>query len=62
MFYVVVDIGCIECGEPSHVIGIFTNREQAKAICKEHERKYDEYHSGQHEFQVFEIRKINEIY
>lgn len=61
MFYVAVDIGCIECGEPSNVIGIFTNKEQAKAICEEYKRRYDEHHSGQHEFEIFEVPKINEI-
>lgn len=27
--YVVVDIGCLECGEPSRLVGIFPDREAA---------------------------------
>lgn len=29
--YVVVDIGCLECGEPSRLVGIFPDREAAVA-------------------------------
>ena len=50
MYYVAVDIGCIECGEPSHVLGIFTNKEKALNVCKEHEERQNLNWTGQHSF------------
>lgn len=63
MKYVVVDIGCIECGEQSAVLGIFTNKRKAE----ETRKKYSEIHSnnwhGQHHFEIFEVKKENvELY
>lgn len=29
--YVVVDIGCLECGEPSHLVGVVADRDAAVA-------------------------------
>jgi hypothetical protein len=39
MYYVVVDIGCLECGESSMVIGIFTEIEKAKKAKLNHKSK-----------------------
>ena len=32
MKYVVLDIGCIECGEQSAILGIFDNKQKAKEV------------------------------
>lgn len=63
MKYVVVDIGCIECGEHSTVLGIFGDKKKAEEVLK----KYDDIQSnnwtGQHYFEIFEIKKENiELY
>ena len=58
MYYVAVDIGCIECGEPSHVLGIFTNKEKALNVCKEHEERQNLNWTGQHSFEIFEIKNM----
>ena len=34
MKYVVLDIGCIECGEPSSILGIFDNKKKAEEVKK----------------------------
>ena len=34
MKYIVVDIGCIECGEPSDILGVFTDRQKAEEVMK----------------------------
>jgi hypothetical protein len=62
MYYVVVDIGCIECGESSAVIGIFTDKETAEKVAEDHEKRQKEHWTGQHYFEIFEIEKIDEIY
>lgn len=49
--YVVVDIGCIECGEDTAVLGIYKSREDA-----EQKHKLGSYFSGgQHSVEVFEV-------
>lgn len=63
MYYVVVDIGCIECGESSHVLGVFTDKNRAKEICekaKEKEKKFAAL-GGQHDFEIFEVDKIDKV-
>jgi len=49
------DIGCIECGEGSSVIGIFTNPEDAEVARKAREDEQARNWHGQHIMQVFEI-------
>lgn len=57
--YVAVDIGCIECGEPSHVLGVFTTAERAQAVANcAHEEQARNWH-GQHFFKVFEVPDVD---
>lgn len=63
MKYVVVDIGCIECGEQSAVLGIFTNKKQAEEVQKKYREIQSNNWTGQHYFEIFEIKEENvEIY
>lgn len=57
--WVAVDIGCIECGEDSLVLGVFTDRTTAKsaAIAAENIQRND-WH-GQHSFEVFRVPGVN---
>ena len=56
MSWVAIDIGCIECGMPSGVIGVFDSKVEADA---EVERWYDEFggftNGGQHSYEVFNL-------
>ena len=54
--YIAFDIGCIECGEPSKLIGIFDSREKAQAACDEAEeiQQKPENWTGEHWCEVFE--------
>ncbi|HEY0267648.1 MAG TPA: hypothetical protein VGC12_00275 [Methyloradius sp.] len=62
MYYVLVDIGCIECGEESHVIGIFTHRVVAEGALKFNtEAQQNDWH-GEHHFKIFEIGEIDKEY
>lgn len=61
-YYVLVDIGCIECGEESEVIGIYTDEKEAKRVGKEHKKRQREHWYGQHSFEIFEIDEINKTY
>ena len=61
-YYVLVDIGCIECGEESGVLGIFTNKKKAKMVAKKYEKIQSDNWSGQHYFEIFEIDEIDKTY
>ena len=61
-YYVLVDIGCIECGEESAVIGIYTSKKKAQRIRREHEKRQNESWNGQHIFEIFEIDEIDKTY
>ncbi|RTL08438.1 MAG: hypothetical protein EKK62_07720 [Acidimicrobiia bacterium] len=49
------DIGCIECGEESGVIGIYDTEAEAQAAADAAEvRQADDWH-GQHSMEVFDL-------
>ncbi|MGM7723125.1 hypothetical protein [uncultured Metabacillus sp.] len=62
MYYVVLDLGCAECGESSNILGIFTTLEAAKKAQEEYKEKnrLDEY--SDHEFFIYKIDQLNKIY
>lgn len=52
--FLAFDIGCIECGSSSAVIGTFATREQAQAACDAWEALG--WRDGQHFYEVFDLR------
>jgi hypothetical protein len=42
MTWILVDIGCIECGEASHVIGFYESEKAAEAACEEYSNQSDD--------------------
>lgn len=60
MLYVAVDIGCIECGEDSAVLGIFDSMERAEQVKNDHFSRHKKNWNGEHSFEVFEVSAINE--
>lgn len=49
------DIGCIECGEESAVIGVYMTRAEAETACNaQRVAQKNDWH-GQHEMQVFDL-------
>lgn len=49
------DIGCLECGESSAVIGVYGSQSEAQSACDAAEEKQAEDWRGQHSFEVFSI-------
>ena len=56
MKYLAMNIGCIECGEASGVIGLFETREDAEAACIPFEDLG--WIGGQHSYEVFDLEKL----
>jgi hypothetical protein len=57
--YVAVDTGCIECGEETNVLGVFTCKARAEQVRTEHEERHAKNWHGQHSFEVFQIEGID---
>ena len=55
MKYVVVNIGCIECGVSSNIVGVFENKEKAELIAEKCDNKFSFREGGQNSFEVFEL-------
>jgi hypothetical protein len=49
------DIGCIECGEPSGIVGFFATKEEASAALDAAEKKQQADWIGQHAFRIFDL-------
>ena len=53
--FLVMNIGCIECGVSSAIVGVFADLSKAEAIAAACGEKYDWREGGQNSFEVFEI-------
>ena len=53
MYFVAIDIGCIECGEESALLGVFSSEDKAQRVCDKARKLQDEHWKGQHSFGVF---------
>jgi len=63
--FLVMNIGCIECGVSSQIVGIFETEEQAKDIASKFDDKYAWRENGQNSFEVFPVPEtgiINDEY
>lgn len=59
--YLVMNIGCIECGLSSAVVGVFASRERAEAIANSCDEKYSWREGGHNAFEVFELPQADKI-
>lgn len=62
MNYLVMNIGCIECGVSSAVVGVFSHKVEACAVAKRLSQSHNWRQGGENEFVVFELpREINTV-
>jgi hypothetical protein len=59
--YILVNIGCIECGVSSNIVGVFTSKKKAEKLRDKFSNKYAWREGGQNHFSVFEMPKIDTI-
>lgn len=59
--YVVVNIGCIECGVTSNIVGVFESEHIANNVAAQCSEKYDWREGGQNSFEVFELPEVGAI-
>jgi len=59
--YLVMNIGCIECGVTSKIVGVFKDKSEADYIAEECDKKYSWRQSGQNLFEVFEMPENEKV-
>lgn len=59
--YILVNIGCIECGVSSNIVGRFSSEEAADALCAKLQKSHYWREHGQNQFDVFPEPQIDEI-
>ena len=58
MIYVAVDVGCIECGEPTTVVGLFRDKAEAIDALAKAQAEQEANWTGQHSFELFEVEDL----
>lgn len=59
MTYVALDIGCMECGERSGLIGFYTTRTGAESAVRDARDRQSLDWQGQHEFLILDTRDVD---
>lgn len=57
--WIVVNIGCIECGVSTDIVGVFTEKEAADAVAEKCDDKYSWRENGQNRFEVFPMPAVD---
>jgi len=55
MTYLVMNIGCIECGVSSNIVGLFADKARADAVAEACDDKHSWRQHGQNNYEVFEL-------
>lgn len=53
--WIVINIGCIECGVSSNIVGVFDDIEDAENVAEACTERYDWREGGQNSFEIFEL-------
>lgn len=59
--FILVNIGCIECGVSSDIVGVFTRQDVAVSLAKQLNKTHSWRESGQNSFEVFPMPAANVI-
>ena len=57
--WLVMDIGCIECGATSEVVGLFKSAMEAETMADVLNKHYSFHDHCQHNYKVFDLKNIN---
>jgi D-serine deaminase-like pyridoxal phosphate-dependent protein len=59
--WIVVNIGCIECGVSSNIVGLFDDEERAKHVAETLDKEMGWREGGQNSYEVFPQPAVNVI-
>ncbi len=57
--FVIMNIGCDECGDPSEIVGMFDSKKNADYFTKKLQKKAGWRRRGPNKFMVFPLPQIN---
>ena len=61
MSYLVINIGCIECGVSSQVAGLFETKEEAEEVRDALDANYSWREGGQNVFKIFPLPIVGNV-
>ena len=61
MSYLVFNVGCIECGVSSNVVGVFKTEDEALAIASRLAKTHGWREGGQNSFEVYKLGSVGKI-
>lgn len=56
--YLALDVGCLECGETTSVVGLYDTETEARAALQHAENAQQQNWTGQHDFVSFDLQLI----
>lgn len=59
--WILVNIGCIECGVSSKIVGVFSSKERAEELANRLYESHKWRDHGQNDFEVFEHPPLDEV-
>jgi len=59
--WIVVNVGCIECGVSTNIVGVFTEEARAETIAEKLNQDNSWREAGQNSYEVFAMPEPNEI-
>lgn len=59
--WIVVNIGCIECGVSSNIVGVFADQGEADAVAASCEKEFGWREDGQNSYEVFPMPEVGVI-
>jgi hypothetical protein len=59
--WIVVNVGCIECGVSSNIVGVFTEQKRADEVAAQCNDKHSWREGGQNSFDVFPMPEDNVV-
>ena len=59
--WIVVNIGCLECGVSSAIVGVFSDRERAFQIEAALSKTHNWREGGQNAFEVFDLPELDVV-
>lgn len=60
--HLVINIGCIECGVSSNIVGMFATKDEADRVCEICNEKYEWRNGGQNNFEVFDLPPVGVVH
>ena len=59
--WILVNIGCIECGVSTNIVGVFDDEEKAKELEGRLSDSHGWREGGQNSFEIFPMPEVNQV-